>query len=96
MLDRAASDSDDFEGFRRRKEGGRISGRGKGRGEGVVMKAALGRSKEYWKGADDPASWMVFDEDGNRVWNKCKDLVELGTSGLMVSKVRAIPCVNEY
>lgn len=26
-------------------------------------------------------------EDGGRVWNKCKERVELGTSGLMVSRV---------
>ena len=30
--------------------------------------------------------------DGDRVWNKCTERVELGTSGLMVSRVRAV-CV---
>lgn len=30
--------------------------------------------------------------DGDRVWNTCKERVELGTSGLMVSRVRAYRC----
>lgn len=41
---------------------------------GVSMEASSGAGQE--------------DEDEGRVWNKCTDRVELGTSGLMVSRVR--------
>lgn len=69
-------------GLRRRKAGGRRGGE-----RGVAMEAYRYLDTYHDGISDEDREWNKFEE---------KDYVELGTSGLMVSRVRACVCAGFF
>lgn len=68
-------------GFR---EGGGSAG---ARSQRTALGATATRQLRF---LEDGKPVVVTHDDGQRKWNKCNEFVELGTSGLMVSKVRNV------